>query len=410
MQADTIWTRDAEMQFANGIDDTDFENLIAKSLQGKVCNRKGGQLATWSGAKTSTYVKHELLLRFLHRVSATCMALIRPHTEEPDDATVEHNAIRSQPSNPPLHEAGPWAKLCKSPKPEPVPCPERMLVCFTSRKCRSVTKLIFSRTHTSIFIALLQEPLRPNYFHPSKAAPLLDDKNSVQATIWDVRHPDTPVALLCEESVLTCACFAPSGTLCVVAGSATGLIILWDLSMVVTSRPDGHPEEPFMMGGVISNPQETVHESTILELCPMLSSCTSPIHDKCLTFQLLSVDDCGLLAIWLVADSPLNIEGVVAHTIDTMNATAPGRDPRLICLRSLTVWSSVPTTLGGSFGQSPARERTESHLKISKDNEFGPLPPCISAFATLPGRSDEYLVSLSENSYCPPPPPYRTVV
>ena len=293
MQADTIWTRDAEMQFANGIDDTDFENLIAKSLQGKVCNRKGGQLATWSGAKTSTYVKHELLLRFLHRVSATCMALIRPHTEEPHDATVEHNAIRSQPSNPPLHEAGPWAKLCKSPKPEPVPCPERMLVCFTSRKCRSVTKLIFSRTHTSIFIALLQEPLRPNYFHPSKAAPLLDDKNSVQATIWDVRHPDTPVALLCEESVLTCACFAPSGTLCVVAGSATGLIILWDLSMVVTSRPDGHPEEPFMMGGVISNPQETVHESTILELCPMLSSCTSPIHDKCLTFQLLSVDDCG---------------------------------------------------------------------------------------------------------------------
>ena len=105
--------------------------------------------------------------------------------------------------------------------------------------------------------------------------------------------------------------------------------------MVVTSRPDGHPEEPFMMGGVISNPQETVHESTILELCPMLSSCTSPIHDKCLTFQLLSVDDCGLLAIWLVVDSPLNIEGVVAHTIDTMNATAPGRDPRLICLRSL---------------------------------------------------------------------------
>ena len=335
------------------------------------------------------------------------MALIRPHTEEPHDATVEHNAIRSQPSNPPLHEAGPWAKLCKSPKPEPVPCPERMLVCFTSRKCRSVTKLIFSRTHTSIFIALLQEPLRPNYFHPSKAAPLLDDKNSVQATIWDVRHPDTPVALLCEESVLTCACFAPSGTLCVVAGSATGLIILWDLSMVVTSRP-GHPEEPFMMGGVISNPQETVHESTILELCPMLSSCTSPIHDKCLTFQLLSVDDCGLLAIWLVVDSPLNIEGVVAHTIDTMNATAPGRDPRLICLRSFTVWSSVPTTLGGSFGQSPARQRTESHLKISKDNEFGPLSPCISAFATLPARSDEYLVSLSETVIAPPP--YRTVV
>ena len=130
------------MQFANGIDDTDFENLIAKSLQGKVCNRQGGQLATWSGAKTSTYVKHELLEVFAP-VSATCMALIRPHTEEPHDATVEHNAIRSQPSNPPLHEAGPWAKLCKSPKPEPVPCPERMLVCFTSRKCRSVTKLIF---------------------------------------------------------------------------------------------------------------------------------------------------------------------------------------------------------------------------------------------------------------------------
>ena len=167
------------------------------------------------------------------------------------------------------------------------------------------------------------------------------------------------------------------------------------------------PRRTFYDGRGDFNPQETVHESTILELCPMLSSCTSPIHDKCLTFQLLSVDDCGLLAIWLVVDSPLNIEGVVAHTIDTMNATAPGRDLRLICLRSFTVWSSVPTTLGGSFGQSPARQRTESHLKISKDNEFGPLSPCISA-ATLPARSDEYLVSLSETVIAPPP--YRTVV
>jgi len=117
------------MQFANGIDDTDFENLIAKSLQVKVQvgNHKDGQLATaWSGAKTSTYVKHELLLRFLHRVSATCMALIQQHTGGPDDVTVEHNTMRSQLSNAPLYEAGPWAKLCKFPKllmqPEPVPC------------------------------------------------------------------------------------------------------------------------------------------------------------------------------------------------------------------------------------------------------------------------------------------------
>jgi hypothetical protein len=260
-----------------------------------------------------------------------------------------------------------------------------------------VTKLIFSRTHPSKFLALLQEPLCPKYFYPSKYASLLVDKINVQATIWDVWHPETPVALLCEESVLTCACFAPNDTLLVVAGSATGLIILWDLSMLVTSRPDGLPEEPLVMGGVISNPQETVHKSTVLELCPILNSCTSSIHDKCSTFQLLSVDDCGLLAIWLVVDSPLNIRAAAARTVDTMNAA---KDPRLTCLRSLTVWSSVPAMLGGTFGQFPARERTEHHLKRSKDDELGPLTSYISVFAALPTESDEYLVRLSETIIC----------
>lgn len=247
-----------------------------------------------------------------------------------------------------------------------------------------------------------------------------------QLAVWDTSHPDTPIALLRGATMPTCACFALNNNFVVAAGSTTGAVTLWDLRErreSGTNILDAAYTTGGECGGIASH--QLVHSSAVLCLCPMTDSCGSTRGNA--SFQLASVDDRGLVAIWLVSEmqsaggTSLSqataavasaSHGNVSHFDETLIGLRSGGTLRLACLRSFSVWSSVPAFInphydgpnkttydvGPPLGSTLLNANRDSASFDVNIDRIG-VGPGIMAFAVIPANPNEFLVHLSAKKY-----------
>lgn len=200
-----------------------------------------------------------------------------------------------------------------------------------------------------------------------------------QIIIWDISRRDMPAVLLDGAVNLTCACFAPTGHFGVVAGSATGVLTLWDL------RKSGEPETGARYA-VFRTAANISHQSTII----YLGTQTREGNTSC---QIISVDDSGMMIIWRIIESQRDERVWLAHATTAVTAIAhgamsniddsllgqrPGGTLHLTCLHSLALWSSVPSFLNDLVFQRGSGVR-----------------PRVVACVASPMDSDQYLASLN---------------
>lgn len=244
-----------------------------------------------------------------------------------------------------------------------------------------------------------------------------DSYHHAQLSVWDTTHPNNgPTALLCGAPLPTCACFAPNNNFVVAAGSATGALALWDL------RERGEPgtgmrDAAYTTSGVcgVTTSHQPTHSSKIIDLCPMTDPFASTRGNA--SFQLASVDDRGLVAIWLVVESmsvkgaslsqataavTKSRHGIVSHVDETLLGIRAGGTLRLTCSCYLTVWSSVPAFF--ALRDKTANKRDVGSATLGRmlldDNcgssgdfieEIG-VGPGLSAFAPSPANQNEFIV------------------
>lgn len=277
---------------------------------------------------------------------------------------------------------------------------------------RPVAGIVFSPVRTSTLLVLLRDP-----------QDVKDSCLHAHLTVWDTSHPNAPTALLCGAPLPTCACFAPNNNFVVAAGSATGALALWDL------RERGEPgtgmrDAAYTTGGVCgaTSSHQPTHKSGILAVCPMADPFASTRGNA--SFQLASVDDRGLIAIWLVVES-WSVERAslthataaiakarhgISHVDETLLGLRAGSTLRLTCSRYLAVWSSLPAFLF-SLRYNAARcdlgQAAVGSMLLDDNNgaavgdyieEIG-VGPGLSAFAPSPVDPNEFLVSFCARKY-----------
>jgi|TARA_B100000482_G_scaffold181868_1_gene155404 hypothetical protein len=248
-------------------------------------------------------------------------------------------------------------------------------------------------------------------------------------SIWDVLNPKTPIATLNGVKSLTCACFAPNNSFVVAAGTLTGALALWDLREIGT--PETAARDVAYTTNCLTCESESyqpIHSSAILNLCPMADPFASIRGNA--TFQLVSIDDRGLVAVWLVVESAVdNVSlfqstvdlrstnhGSVSHMDESLVGLRVGSNLRLTCSRSLAIWSSVPVFFSPYYDAYCTTERDATDARLlgrtllgsdqdgssvnpgigfdSYLTEVG-VGPGVSAFAISPSNSNEFVVALS---------------
>ena len=151
---------------------------------------------------------------------------------------------------------------------------------------------------------------------------------------------------------LSCACFAPNNNFVVAAGTLTGALALWDLREC--SSPIMNALDAAYTTSGLSGVSTPIHSSMVLNLCPTPDQ-SAPLHTNA-SFQLVSVDDRGLIAIWLVTESlPEHTSlghsisdvisrshGTVSHIDESLAGLRNEGMLRLTCSRTFAIWSSLP--------------------------------------------------------------------
>mmetsp|Transcript_3850 Transcript_3850/g.11954 ORF Transcript_3850/g.11954 Transcript_3850/m.11954 type:complete len:565 (-) Transcript_3850:11644-13338(-) len=365
MQCDFISTADVGIQFSNGNDDTDFEKLLIELTHLNKPRHHARQ-----AAPIKTYMRSERLPKFMRNVSPVIVGLLR---ELASDKTTEYGFSPSDIASAlddPFARARSWRRL-----------PDFGI----STKQPSISSIIFSQSHTSMLLALLQG----KHNLVDDVVPCTPSTGSLQAALWDLSLSEVPEVLLYGESASSCACFAPNNNFCVATGTCTGLITLWDLRkrLEINSRVCHAVFTTGAMGR-----RESVHNSAIVQLCPVADSFANA--HGCLSFQMLSIDDRGQVVIWLVAEVCSESDVSLAQAAATCSASGkfdpldetvglrPGGTLGLTCLRSLTVWATGPNV---------ARNDSSQPQNCSFANLFG-VGPSVTAFAV---SHTSYVVSLS---------------
>ncbi|XP_072543263.1 cytoplasmic dynein 2 intermediate chain 1 isoform X2 [Salminus brasiliensis] len=171
---------------------------------------------------------------------------------------------------------------------------------------RQVTLLHFSQVQTHTLLSI-HAPCS------GSSDPQLDSKTLI--CVWNIWEPSAPQRILIYESEVRCCCFSPGKATLVFAGTAVGSVVLWDLrehsgshSSLRVGGQDWTLRYPtFSTDAVLSG---AGHFSAVVALEPVLVNVDLPglrgplLEDQeesmGLLFQLGSLDENGLLNLWLL--------------------------------------------------------------------------------------------------------------
>ncbi|XP_037387147.1 cytoplasmic dynein 2 intermediate chain 1 isoform X2 [Pygocentrus nattereri] len=172
---------------------------------------------------------------------------------------------------------------------------------------RQVTLLHFSQVQTHTLLSI-HAPCS------GSSGVVLDSKTLI--CVWNIWEPSAPQSVLSYEAELRCCCFSPGKATLVFAGTAVGSVVLWDLrehsGSHTSLRVDGeewtlrHPT--FSTDAVLTG---AGHFSSVVSVEPVLANAEPGIRGPLLadqeeslglSFQLGSLDENGLLNLWVVIE------------------------------------------------------------------------------------------------------------
>lgn len=155
--------------------------------------------------------------------------------------------------------------------------------------------------------------------HPpsSKTSAVRLDSETV-ICVWNMWEPSRPQKILLYESEVKCCCFSPGKVTLVFAGTAVGSVVVWDLrehsgthfNLVVGTEEWTLRYPTFSTDAVLSG---VGHLSPVVSVEPVLamtetsskSMVTADVEESLgLSFQLASLDENGVLTLWVVVEMP----------------------------------------------------------------------------------------------------------
>ncbi|XP_073693301.1 cytoplasmic dynein 2 intermediate chain 1-like [Garra rufa] len=174
---------------------------------------------------------------------------------------------------------------------------------------RQVSLLQFSQVQRQTLLSV----------HPpsSKSSAVRLDSETV-ICIWNIWEPSRPRKVLLYESEVRCCCLSPGKVTLVFAGTDVGSVVVWDLrehsgthlNMVVGQEVWTLRYPTFSTDAVLSG---VGHLSPVVSIEPVLatadtsskSALTADIDESLgLSFQLGSLDENGVLTLWVVVELP----------------------------------------------------------------------------------------------------------
>ncbi|XP_043546620.1 cytoplasmic dynein 2 intermediate chain 1 isoform X3 [Chiloscyllium plagiosum] len=175
--------------------------------------------------------------------------------------------------------------------------------------------------------------------------------------VWNIWEPSAPQKILVCESEVQCCCFGPSNVVSVFAGTVDGSVIAWDLrehSTMHYALQIGGQEwilrtPTFSTDGVLT---AVNHSCAVKAVYPVSSACfdnhdvglslfSSQKGSSGLSFQLATLDEGGLLNLWVVVE--LQKADLAGSLIDL--GLIPGGKIKLIHSSSIEVNSFLPRNL-----------------------------------------------------------------
>ncbi|XP_058251633.1 cytoplasmic dynein 2 intermediate chain 1 isoform X2 [Hemibagrus wyckioides] len=174
---------------------------------------------------------------------------------------------------------------------------------------RQVTLLHFSQTQTHTLLSV-------HALHSGSIDATLDSKTLI--CVWNIWEPSTPQRILIYEAEVRSCCFSPGKSMLVFAGTDVGSVLVWDLREHSGSHTHTrvceeewtlrHPT--FSTDAVLSG---AGHFSPVVSIEPVLVNVGAGLRDPLLpdqeeslglSFQLGSLDENGLLNLWVVVELP----------------------------------------------------------------------------------------------------------
>ncbi|XP_048866261.1 cytoplasmic dynein 2 intermediate chain 1 [Brienomyrus brachyistius] len=176
---------------------------------------------------------------------------------------------------------------------------------------REVSLMVFSQTQRQTVLSVHRPSARPSAVH-------LDSKTIL--CIWNIWEPSCPQKILVYESEVSCCCFGPGKASLVFAGTAVGSLVLWDLreqSSLHCSIRIGEQDwtlryPTFSTDAVLA---ASGHLSPVMAVEPIPPSTPEAHRDSFpqlpwqeessgMSFQLGSLDEKGVLNLWVVVELP----------------------------------------------------------------------------------------------------------
>ncbi|XP_073764949.1 cytoplasmic dynein 2 intermediate chain 1 isoform X12 [Danio rerio] len=218
---------------------------------------------------------------------------------------------------------------------------------------RQVSLLQFSQVQRQTLLSV----------HPpsSKNSSVRLDSETV-VCVWNIWEPSRPQKILLYESEVKCCCFSPGKVTLVFAGTAVGSVIVWDLREHSGSHSNleigkevwtlRYPT--FSTDAVLSG---VGHLSPVVSIEPVIASAdmssTSTLTadiEECmgLSFQLGSLDENGVLTLWVVIELPKGNDS----GSQTDLGLRPGGKVKLLHSSSLQTTERLPKDTIMGFGPS----------------------------------------------------------
>ncbi|KAG7488437.1 hypothetical protein MATL_G00034530 [Megalops atlanticus] len=176
---------------------------------------------------------------------------------------------------------------------------------------REVSLISFSQVQRQTMLSVHSPTTKPS-------AVRLDSQTIL--CIWNIWEPSCPQKVLVYESEVLCCCFSPGKATLVFAGTAVGSVVVWDLrehsSLHYTLKIGDHDwtlrYPTFSTDAVLAG---SGHFSSVRSVEPVPANVTEglrpefsllPAHEEVsgLSFQLASLDESGVLNLWVVVELP----------------------------------------------------------------------------------------------------------
>ncbi|XP_042187840.1 cytoplasmic dynein 2 intermediate chain 1 [Callorhinchus milii] len=214
---------------------------------------------------------------------------------------------------------------------------------------RQVLCLHFSQVQRQTLLSVHSVPKEP-------VAVQLDNKYII--CVWNIWEPSAPQKVLVCESAVQCCCFSPGRAISVFAGTVDGSVVLWDLrqhssthhTLQIGSQEWTFRSPTFSTDGVLT---AVNHSCAVKAVAPVSSPSyenqglglpllTSHEGSSGQSFQMASLDESGLLNLWVVVE--LQKADVAGSLTDL--GLSPGGKVKLLHSSSININSSfIPRDL-----------------------------------------------------------------